>query len=71
MNPAWNKVYIKIKHKFCLVLAKILHSLKEMKNNLDGVKTCYFLMSIIKSPWGHHLLPKLFRGEASDGEGNV
>lgn len=70
MDPAWKDIDENVK----ISLAGVLRDMclfKIMKNNKNAIKTCNFLLSLIKNPWSHNVLPIILYGNASHEEGDV
>lgn len=71
MNPTWKCVDKTIKSDLINVLNSIMEMLKKMNSHIYSIKTCLFVISLIKNPWSHHYLPKILQGDASYDEGNI
>lgn len=67
----WENIEVKIKTDFTLVIEQILCKLKTLKCHPEAIKSCFFLLAIIKHPWNYHNLPKLLYGNPSQEEGNI
>lgn len=68
LNPDWKNISREIKDDFSLIFNNILITLHEFKVHLDSIKSCHFMLSFMKNPWGHHYLLKLLHGDPSKEE---
>lgn len=69
MDPGWKEFDDTTKNEFSLVLEEILKSLQIMESHPDAIRSCTFLLSIMKKPWSHNNLLKLLNGNPSLEEG--
>lgn len=69
LDSKWTDVEPQIKSDFSSILEQVLHFTQSMRCHLEAVKTCHFLLGIVKEPWSHHYLPKLLHGNPSQEEG--
>lgn len=71
MDPAWKDTDENIKISLAGVLRNIVCMLKMMNSYKNAIKTCHLLLSLIKNPWSHNVLPKILNGNASREEGDI
>lgn len=71
LDPAWKDAAEQVKFDISSILRNITYILKVKKSNKNAIKTCNLLLSLMKNPWSHNVLPKIFHGNASHNEGNV
>jgi len=71
LDPNFENISENLKFDLSGILGKILCNFHLMKNHVDAIRSCRYLISIIKNPWDNHLLPKLLFGDASQEDGNI
>lgn len=71
LDPAWESISDDIKCDLSAILRQILYKLHLMKNHVEAIHSCRFLLSVLKNPWNHHYLPKLLFENPTQEDGNV